>query len=387
MNHLFRLAASFLLLMTVAATATPAEADRVKKSFQLSMEKWTVTVRAATTPEARAKAWSARPDPAAAAKQMWEVIGPALRETWTLDPAAWFLSLTAGLHATQPNGKSSPTFIQETEAIYTAIETYHMKSAKLSPVCLALSACQDPRSLALLEKIQTKHSDKTVQGVAALATAMRLKFLGDDPALMSKRLTLLRKAIIDSADVVIGSSRRIVGARFVEDGVEDLVEGGDITVAKLAEDELYIIRFLTKGRIAPDLTGTDSGMRPLQLSNHKGKVIVLLFWNSGVEDVARVLGAATAMEKKFAGKPFAIIGVNNDTTENLREMQKQPDLVTFPNFTDPQNRLAREYRIGSWPLVYVLDGERKIRYAGQLGSFVDITVTALLDAPKPAAAK
>lgn len=363
MKHLSRLAAISIMLLTAAAGAVPADAERVQKSYQLAMDKWVREVRAAATSEARAKVWSTRPDPAAAAKQLWDILSPALREAWTLDPAAWFLGLTAGLRTTLPNGSSSPTFARETDAIYTAIETYHMQSTKLAPLCLTLAASNDPPSLALLEKIQAAHADKKVQGVAALAIAMRLKFLGDDPGLMSKRLTLLRKAIIDSADVEING----------------------VTVAKLAEDELYIIRFLTKGRIAPDLIGTDSGDRPMQLASHKGKVIVLLFWNSGVPEAARVLEMATAMEKKFAGKPFVVIGVNNDPTASLREMQKQPDLLTFLNFSDPQNRLAREYRIGTWPLAYVLDGERKIHYAGPPGSFVDITAAGLLDQAKPAA--
>ena len=113
--------------------------------------------------------------------------------------------------------------------------------------------------------------------------------------------------------------------------------------------------------------------------------MVLLFWNSSIPEAARVLEMATALERKFAGKPFAVIGVNNDPTENLREMQKQAELVTFLNFTDPQNHLAQDYRVGSWPLVYVLDGKRKIHYTGQPGSFVDLTATALLAESKPAA--
>ena len=215
----------------------------------------------------------------------------------------------------------------------------------------------------MLEKIQAGRADKSVQGVAALAIAMRLKFLGDDDGLLKKRLTLLRKAIIDSAEVEINGA----------------------SVAKLAEDELYIIRFLTKGRIAPDLSGTDSGLRPMKLSDYKGKVVVVLFWNGSVPEAARVLEMATAMGKKFADKPFAVIGVNNDSTADLRKMQKQADLVTFPNFSDPQNHLAQEYRIGVWPLAYVLDGDRKIHYAGPPGSFVDITAAALLGETKPAA--
>jgi peroxiredoxin len=376
MKCTYHLAAMWLLLLTGQSGATPAAAERVEKNHKQAIDQWLLEVQAASTPDARTKAWGKRPDPATFAKEMWASISPALSEEWTLDPAAWFLSITSNIRTTLPNGSSSPAFTEEINALRSAIETHHMRSTKLPPVCLALASRDDPQSLALLEKIHTSHAVKKVQGVAALALAMRLKSLGDDAGLMSKRLTLLRQAIIDSSDVVLGS--RLVGVRFVEDGVEDMVAGGT-TVAKLAEDELYIIRFLTKGRTAPDLVGTDSGMQAMQLSTYKGKVIVLLFWNSGVQEAGRILGMATTMEKKFTGKPFAVIGVNNDTTDNLRNMQKQADLVTFHNFSDPQNRLAREYRVGSWPLAYVLDGERKIHYAGQPGSFVDLTVAALLD--------
>jgi peroxiredoxin len=354
-----------VLLLAGSSSASPAEAERVEKSYQRAMEQWTAQVRAASTLEARDKAWSARPLAATFAKDMWTIISPALREEWTLAPAAWFLSITSGLRITQPNGSNSPAFAEEINAVRAAIQTDHMRSAKLAPVCLALATNDDPHSLALLEKIQTAHTDKSVQGVAALAIAIRLKSIGDDAALLSKRLTLLRKAIINSAEVEING----------------------ISVAKLAEDELYIIRFLTKGRTAPDLSGTDSGMRPMRLSDQAGKVVVLLFWNSGVQEAGRVLEMATALEKKFAGKPFAVIGVNNDTVKNLRSMQEQAELVTFSNFSDPDNRLANEYRVGLWPLAYVLDGKRKIHYAGQPGAFVELTAAALINEPPAAAPK
>ena len=237
MNRTFHLAAVGLLALSALSGAAPADADRVEKSYQHAMEKWSTEVLAAATPEARAKAWRTRPDSAIFAREMWDIISPSLREEWTLEPVAWFLTLTCGQRLTRPDGSNAPAFAEQAAAIRAAIETYHMKSPKLPPVCLALVPNEAPQALALLEKIQTGHADKAVQGVAALAIAMRLKSLGDDPGLMTKRLTLLRKAIIDSAQVEISG----------------------ISVAKLAEDELYIIRYLTKGRVAPDLIGTDSG--------------------------------------------------------------------------------------------------------------------------------
>ena len=177
---------------------------------------------------------------------------------------------------------------------------------------------------------------------------------------MRKRLTYLRKAIIQSSEVDL-------------DGT---------SVAKLAEDELYIIRFLTKGRVAPDLVGVDSANRPLSLEANKGKVIYLLFWNSKVPEAKRVIDITTATAKKFKGRPFTVIGVNSDPVETLRDLQAD-NTVTWTNFSDAGNQLAKEYRINTLPLVYILDTDRKIQYVGLPGSFAELTAEALLADVKP----
>ena len=344
MHRLSRLLATVTLLLSAESPASPADAMRVQKTWDLSMEKWSLEVRVATTAEARNEAIAKRPSAAAFAEQMWAAISPSLAEEWTLAPAAWFLRATAGLQ-----------FPKEVEAIRAAVETHHLRSTKLIPMCMALVSHQDPRSLSILEKIQKSHPDKKVQGVAALASAMVLKTLGDDAELMRKRLTALRAAIVESSDIDLGGT----------------------TVAKLAEDELYIIRFLTKGRVAPDLSGMDSAGRLLKLSDFKGKVILLMFWNSTMPDAERVVEITRDMEKKLSGKSLVILGVNHDTLENLRLMESV-NSVTWRNFSDPTQQLARQYRVGTWPLVYVLDGERKIHYAGTQGSFAELTAEALL---------
>ena len=354
-----KLATVFLLLAFPTADATPADAQRIQKTYQLQMDTWTLEMRIATTPAERTKAWSSRPDPTPAAREMWTAIGTSLDQDWTLEPAAWFFQNTPGLLAKDAAGLPKPIFAKENEAIRKAIEKFHLSSPKLGPVCSALAFSQDPRSLAILEKIQATHPDPKIQGIAALGAAMQLKALGDDGEIMRKRLTYLRKAIIQSSAAEVNGT----------------------AVAKLAEDELYIIRFLTKGRVAPDLVGVDSGGKPLSLDASKGKVIVLLFWNSNVPDAQRVVEITTAMAAKFRDKPFAVIGVNNDTTEKLRALQAD-GTVPWTNFSDPEDHLASTYRVGTRPLVYVLDGERKIHYAGAPGSFAELTAAALLEAPR-----
>jgi peroxiredoxin len=352
------------LLLSAVSPATPLDAKRIEQTWEVAMTKWNLETRAASTPEARAQAFAKRPDATPYARDMWKLIAPSLNEPWTLEPAAWFLRATPGLLSTNEQGTPVPTFSQEIETIRRTVEARHLKSPNLIPMCMALATGNDPRSLSILEKIQAGHPDKKTQGVAALGAAMILKTLGDDAELMRKRLTYLRKAIVESSDIDLGGR----------------------TVAKLAEDELYIIRYLTKGRVAPDLTGIDSAGRPLKLSDYQGKVILLLFWGSGIQEADRVIQITAEMDRKFKGRPFAIIGVNHDPIDKLRSLEAS-STVTWRNFSDPTNQLAGEYRVGSWPLVYVLDGERKIHYAGPQGSFAEATAEALLVPAKPAPGK
>lgn len=360
MNRLHGLAALVFLAAVSSARATPAEAMQIEKSFDLEMERWTHATLAATTPEARADALSKRPDAIAAARRMWEVIGPHLAEEWSIEPASWFLRLAPGLRSAQPGGSMKPVFGNEVAAVRKAIEAHHVRSGKLVPLCMALVATQDPRSLPLLERIQTENPDPKIQGVAALAEAMLLKTSDDSPAIMRKRLTGLRKAIIQSSDVDLGG----------------------VTVAELAEDELYVIRFLTKGRVAPDLVGYDSGGRPMKLSSFEGKVLILIFWSSTDREADRLVDMANDWVRKFANRPVAVVGVNHDPLAKLRTMEAD-DTVLFRNFSDPAKSLAKDYRVGTWPLVYVLGEDRSIGYAGAPGSFAELSAEALLPESSP----
>lgn len=360
MQRMNRLIAAISLLLAAESTASPAEARAIQQSWDQAMKSWSAQAAAATTPEARAQLAANRPDPADFARKIWENIGSSLGEPWTLEPAAWFLLATRGLTATT-DGASKPAFTEEAAAIRRAVETHHLTSPGLIPMCMALSTATDPLSLSILEKIESGHPDPKTRGVAAFAGSLILKSLGDAPEIMRKRLAKLRKAIIESSDV----------------------EFQGTTIAKLAEDELYQIRFLTKGRTAPDLTGTDSAGRPLKLSDTAGKVVMLLFWSATLPEADRVIQITTDTLAKFKDRPFVVLGVNSDPIEKLRTMEGD-GTVNWRNFSDPENKLAAEYRIGSRPWVFILDGERKIQYSGTPGSFAEITAEALLSEAKPA---
>lgn len=348
------------MVMTVClagvATASPTAAMRVQKSWELKAAEWNLRLKSAQTEAQRAKLMAEVPDALPPATEMWGLIRGSLDKEWTLEPAAWFVRTAHGLTKAGEDGAAVPAFPREIAQVRQAVDKYHVKSPQLLPMCEALVASPDPHSLAILEKVATENPDLKIQGVAAMGTALLLKQLGDDPGIMQRRITSLKKAIIQSADAAFAGK----------------------TVADVARDELYVINNLTKGREAPDLTGMDSGGKSLRLSDFRGKVVYLLFWSSTMPERDRVLRMVADAKRRYVGKPVEVVGVNLDPIATLRAMEADGS-VPWRSFSDATGALAGQYRVASLPQVFLLDGERKVRYAGLPGSFADLTCDALLE--------
>lgn len=346
-----------LLLVTLLPMRanSPAVVNGLRDEYKAKMEVWTLSMQAAATPETQQAIWAQRPDATVYAGKMWTMLKPSLAQDWTIESAAWLLKLVCAF----PAEGLTPEVVQLRKEIIaqviSATEKQHLRSAKLAPMCLGLLAVRGTVSLKLLERIEKENPDAAVQGVAALSIAILLQELSEDAETMKRRLTLIRKAIIQSAHVEI-------------DG---------ISVAKMADDQLYVILNLTKGRVAPDLSGIDITGTNGKLSDHAGKVVVLLFWSTAITDYERVLEIHRNLVKKMAGKPFVLIGVTNDSVASLRSLQAE-GTITWRNFVDTKGALANQYRVATLPFCYVLDHERKIQYFGTPGSFVELTADALV---------
>lgn len=356
-------ATTFLFAAAHLVSASPEQAAKIQSDWQSAVMAWSEKATQALSSQEGTAVAESRPKAEDYAQKMWQNIGTSLDQEWTIEPASWFLMITQGITTkAQPNSDSplkaegmQPTlFAKEVATIKETVMAHHIGSKKLVPMCMALARLGDPQSLAILEKINDSNPDPKTQGVAAMGASLILKNLGDDPELMRKRLTYLRKAIIESADVTFGQT----------------------TIAILAENELYQIRYLSKGRVAPDLIGADSSGKPIQLSDFDGKVVVLVFWGSTIPQIEHTLEFTRGMVKKFADKPIVVLGINHDSLPKLRSMIAD-ETVSWRNFSDPDQKLAKAYRIGTWPMAYVLDRKRKIQYAGNLSTFTELTADAL----------
>jgi len=86
------------------------------------------------------------------------------------------------------------------------------------------------------------------------------------------------------------------------------------SIKELAESRLVQLELV--GKPAPALVGTDLDGKPVKLSDHKGDVVLVLFWASWSSVNYSEAARFNDLQKQFAKKGFRIIGVNVDTKQD-----------------------------------------------------------------------
>lgn len=341
------------ILMATPVAASPTEAERIKRTYELLQERFVLEMQIAKTPAEKQAVWEKRPSPEVTATELWKSIAPSLHQDWSIPYSAFYLNLTHLLAA------SNPEISTHRKAIMDSFEAHHLEKPGIGLFCIALTQSGSPRALPLLENVIAKNPDKKTQGIAALGVALLLKNLGDSPELLKKRLTHLRMAIIQAADEKIG----------------------DLDVAAVASDELFIIRYLIKGSTPPEFSGTDVGGRIIKSADFKGKITILLFWDSRSPELDKIIELTNQLVDKYTGKPISIIGITPEPLASIRELQGN-DTIKWNNIIDSKDEIAALYKIRSRPIVFIIDANGKLEYTGLPGTFVELTVDALLEGLK-----
>ncbi len=87
-----------------------------------------------------------------------------------------------------------------------------------------------------------------------------------------------------------------------------------------------------------------------------------------------------SLVKRLEGKPFALIGINSDPKDRLRQALKKEN-ITWPSWWDggsPGGPIAKAWNIKGWPTTYVLDPKGVIRYRDMREHDMDKAVDELL---------
>jgi AhpC/TSA family len=146
----------------------------------------------------------------------------------------------------------------EAEKLYAELtEKYllDMKPSSVALLCQRLHYTTD--SERLLRVLYTRGKRDEVRGVACLVLAQVLRRSVDE-----KKHKESEKLFEEAADKYA-----------------DVKTAFDGTVGSKAKSELFDLRYLSVGKAAPEIKGTDQDGKPFKLSDYKGKVVLLDFWS------------------------------------------------------------------------------------------------------------
>lgn len=104
----------------------------------------------------------------------------------------------------------------------------------------------------------------------------------------------------------------------------------------------------------------------LDLSQYRGKVVLLDFWASWCVPCRRSFPWMNEMQRKYGDSGLIIIGVNMDAEAGAAQAFLNDYPAEFTIISDPDGELAREYGVIAMPSSYVIDrdGELATRHLG-----------------------
>jgi peroxiredoxin len=113
----------------------------------------------------------------------------------------------------------------------------------------------------------------------------------------------------------------------------------------------------------PPLSLKDPSGRVHALADYRGRVVLVNFWATWCEPCREEMPAMRTLRERLAGQPFEILAVNyGESGTRVREFlaREKLELVAL---LDPNQDVARAWRVRILPGSFLVDAEGRVRYA------------------------
>ncbi|MEK8127444.1 thiol-disulfide oxidoreductase ResA [Paenibacillus filicis] len=137
----------------------------------------------------------------------------------------------------------------------------------------------------------------------------------------------------------------------------------------------------TTGSTAPDFKLASLDGQTRELSDLKGKVVVVNFWGTFCEPCRNEMPALEKQKAKWAGKNVEILGLNLDEPRVAVESFIRQYNVTFPILFDKNEETRKRYGVSQYPTTFFVKPDGKIgeiRIGEMDEAYIERTITSLL---------
>ena len=163
---------------------------------------------------------------------------------------------------------------------------------------------------------------------------------------------------------------------------DDLASDSDKAIRDTASTELFELRNLYVGQVAPDMEGMDLDGVKFRLSDYRGKVIMLDFWGHWCPPCRALYDHERFINRTLADKPFVILGINSDPKLETAQKAVRKETLSWRHFWNGTagtgGPLSSAWNIEGWPTIYLIDQYGVIRYKGSSAESIDNGLKILL---------
>jgi len=280
------LAALFPLLLTLSLSQPPAKPASPVEQYKAILKEFGEAANAnwrATTDDERRRA-AARVEPLPL--KLLELAEKHPNEPWRIEALAHVITHEYWLdnYSSHPGwGKDS----RQARAIAILVRD-HVQSDKLAETCKRVQYGFRKECETFLRTVLEKNPHRDVRGHACLRLALflnlrlsRLDLLKEQPDLTRRYEGLYGKEYLEELrrqdrGKAIADVEAILEQAAKDYGDVSMPFGG--TIADHARIELFGIRNLAVGKTAPEIEGADQDGVRFKLSDYRGKVVLLYFW-------------------------------------------------------------------------------------------------------------
>jgi thiol-disulfide isomerase/thioredoxin len=141
---------------------------------------------------------------------------------------------------------------------------------------------------------------------------------------------------------------------------------------------LFEIQHLSIGQQVPEIEGPDLDGKNMRLSDTRGKATLLVYWATWCGPCMAMVPHERALVEKYAGRAFAIVGVNGDfiPEENFKmtgadgkpiddsakvKSSVEKNGITWRSFRNGNYHVGVTWNVRSWPTIYLIDDQGVIR--------------------------
>ncbi len=138
--------------------------------------------------------------------------------------------------------------------------------------------------------------------------------------------------------------------------------------AQAVQRARFMLTQLTVGRTAPEISGQDLDGQPFQLSDYRGRVVLLVFSGEWCGICRSQYPYERLLLELYRNWPFAIVGVDSGADRNAARLNHDMQGLAYRSWWDGGSKsaadgpIASAWNVRGWPATYLIDSRGVIRF-------------------------